>query len=63
MDEPPVEVKIQEEDLIPHETPDFANLKESCIKELNSIKMENIGFDDEEDEKFLEHLKSQIKMK
>jgi len=25
--------------------------------------MENIGFDDEEDEKFLEHLKSQIKMK
>jgi hypothetical protein len=52
-----VEIKT-EEILYPHESPDFPNLKESCIKESNSIKLENIGYDDEEDERFLEHLKS-----
>lgn len=45
-------------DNLPHETPDFANLKEASLKLTATIKIENIGFDDEEDEKFLEHLKS-----
>ncbi|CDW82180.1 protein kinase domain containing protein [Stylonychia lemnae] len=56
-------VPIKTEDLVPHETPDFANFKESSIKMSQFIKFDNLGYDDEEDERFLEHLKSQIKQK
>eukprot|EP00347_Sterkiella_histriomuscorum_P022213 403331274 len=50
---------------IPKETPDFISVKEQGLKLNASIKIETLRHedDDEEDEKFLEHLKSQIKQK
>ena len=52
------------DDIVPKETPDFMNMKLGTKVNV-SIKIESLRHenDDEEDEKFLEHLKSQIQEK